>query len=60
MKLAALALALLASVAHATCQDVYDPINGRWVYVCAQNPQNPPVCHNEYDPINRVWVLVCQ
>ncbi len=60
MRAALLTLALLVGTAHAACQNVYDPNNGRWVYACAQNPEKLPVCHSEYDPINRVWLLVCQ
>jgi hypothetical protein len=56
-----IALLLASGAAYAYCQDVYDPMTGKWVYVCKEpittNPN--PVCHNEYDPMNGVWVMVC-
>jgi hypothetical protein len=51
------ASATFSLAAYAVCQDVYDPMSNRWVYVCTAS--QPPVCHNEYDPMNNVWVLVC-
>lgn len=63
MKLAILLLSL-ASVASAepVCRNVWDAMNGHFVFVCTDpsSPStNPPTCRDVYDPMTGNWVLVC-
>jgi hypothetical protein len=53
--------ATVSTCAYAMCQDVFDPMSGKWVYVCkeAPSPTPYPQCRNEFDPMNGKWVLVC-
>lgn len=45
--------------ANQVCQNVYDPMNRRWVLVCHEVAQQP-VCRNVWDAMNQRWVLVCE
>jgi len=52
-----LALLALPASAEQVCSSVYNPMTGRWEYVCVEG--HVPVCHQEYDAMNQVWVTVC-
>lgn len=56
------AMLIVSGVASAACQDVFDPMNGKWVLVCKEvpSPGPTPQCRNEFDPMNGKWVLVCR
>jgi hypothetical protein len=60
MKILFLVGMLFTGASYAGCQNVYDAMSGKFVYVCTQDPApQPPQCHNEYDAMNGKWVLVC-
>jgi hypothetical protein len=50
------ALSLPASAAQ-VCTNVYNPMSGKWDFVCTDG--HFPQCSQVYDPMNRVWVTVC-
>lgn len=55
--------ALPALAQSKNCQNVYNPMSGKWEYVCVERDpgdHRAPVCRQEYDPMNRVWVTVCE
>lgn len=44
------------------CQNVYNPMSGKWEYVCVERDRDDyraPNCRQEYDPMNGRWVTVC-
>jgi len=48
----------ISGIALADCQNVYNPMTGKWDYVCTDT--QPQQCHQEYDPMNGKWVTVCR
>lgn len=55
-------LLLSLVLADASCRNVWDQMNSRWVFVCTAPSDvstNPPTCKNVYDPLTDTWPLVC-